>query len=115
MEHTITLPWISRTASPNGGGHYRTIHGTRMRRKTDAWLCCRELPRPKGVDHIPLTIIFNPPTNQRFDLDNALASLKGDLDGIAARLKIDDRMFRPIVLDVGQVGKPGSVDVTLSY
>lgn len=115
MEHKISLSWLDRKTSPNSRGHYMTIHGARKKRKCDAWALCCGLPKPKTDENIPITIIFNPPTAQRFDLDNALASLKGDIDGIAARLGVDDRQFRPITLDVGSIGKPGSVEITLTY
>lgn len=115
-KHTITLPWISSKTNPNGGGHYLTVHGARKKRKGQAWQCACGIPKPKDKNKkIPVTIVFNHPTKRMVDMDNAIASLKGDIDGIAAYLGVDDKVFRPITLDDGVIGKPGSVEVTLTF
>lgn len=62
---------------------------------------------PEGT--IPLSIVFCCPDKRRRDADNLHSALKNQLDGVAAALGVDDSRFRPILLDFGPVGKPGSV------
>jgi hypothetical protein len=40
-----------------------------------------------------------------------LAAMKSALDGVAEALGVDDSRFRPILIDVGEVEKPGRVIV----
>lgn len=52
--------------------------------------------------------MFYPP-HSGYDLDNCLAALKSGLDGMADGLKVNDRMFRPITIDFGDVVPGGEV------
>lgn len=53
----------------------------------------------------PVKLIFHCRDRRRRDLDNLLASCKSLLDGVASGLSIDDRYFRPITIDFGEVDK----------
>lgn len=57
---------------------------------------------------MPISIIFHPP-HSNYDLDNCLAALKAALDGVAMALKMNDKMFRPISIDFGDVVPGGEV------
>ena len=48
---------------------------------------------------VQLKVTFVAPDNRSRDLDNLLACIKPQLDGVASALGIDDKLFRPIVLD----------------
>lgn len=81
--------------------------------KQDAFYCTKEKkisPFPDGK--ITLKIVFFCPNNRRYDQDNAVASLKSGLDGIALALGVNDSRFA--IKDVQMVYQPpGCVEVTL--
>lgn len=54
---------------------------------------------------VALSLIFHASTNRSYDLDNALASCKAVVDGMAAGLGINDKQFRPITIDRGMPDK----------
>lgn len=54
---------------------------------------------------VPLSLTFHASTNRSYDLDNALASCKAAIDGLANGLGINDRQFRPITIDRGAADK----------
>jgi crossover junction endodeoxyribonuclease RusA len=54
---------------------------------------------------IPLTLTFHASTNRSYDLDNALASCKAAIDGLATGLGINDKQFQPITIDRGKPDK----------
>lgn len=66
----------------------------------------------KGDAPIALHITFYPPDKRRRDRDNAQASLKHHLDGIADALGVDDYRFRP-TYDFAEPEKPGRVEVKI--
>ena len=46
---------------------------------------------------IAVRLTFCPPSARRFDLDNALSSMKAALDQMAATLGVDDALFVPTI------------------
>ena len=67
-----------------------------------------------GLHNIHLFMFFHAATNRSFDLDNALASSKAILDGLASGLGINDKQFRPITIDYGAPDKNHPrVEITL--
>jgi len=65
----------------------------------------------KIIGDCPLKLIFYPATKRAFDLDNALASMKPAIDGLAIGLGINDKQFCPITLDRGECDKNPRVEV----
>lgn len=62
---------------------------------------------------ISVSIVFYPPRNTG-DLDNMLSSCKALFDGISDAWGINDKLFRPITLDVGRADKGNPrVEITL--
>jgi len=53
--------------------------------------------------HLTITF-YAPKKNQRYDLDNALASIKAGLDGISAIVGVDDGQWSLTIKKGGQVG-----------
>lgn len=51
--------------------------------------------RPSPDCPLPVKITFCPPDRHHRDDDNMIGSLKSGRDGMAAALRIDDRMLRP--------------------
>lgn len=68
---------------------------------------------PDHTGLFPLSLEFCPPTKRKFDRDNALAAMKGALDGLAQALEIDDSQFEPILLRRGQPTPGGVVIVRI--
>lgn len=90
------LPWPPRILSPNGRGHHMAVYKAKKAAKRAGGNAVLAAGRPRFAQGAPLsvTITFHPPTRAVPDEDNAIASLKAYLDGIAAALGVDDRMFR---------------------
>ena len=85
----IELPWPNARLSPNARVHWAARTAVSKRARNDA----RWILRSSGL-RIPaecrLEIEFIRSTRIRFDLDNALASLKWALDGLARESGCDD-------------------------
>lgn len=96
---TITLPWPHADLSPNARVHPMALHRARKRAKNEAWGLTKALMGPLHIRHgswrgpVEVAITFHPSANRVFDLDNALARIKGHIDGIALALGIDDGAF----------------------
>lgn len=62
---------------------------------------------------IPLSIVFIAPDARLRDLDNCLAAAKPQIDGIADALGVNDKRFRPILLNYVAGDKPGAMLVAV--
>jgi len=62
---------------------------------------------------VALDIVFHPPDNRKRDLDNLLCSCKNLFDGMAKAIELDDKNFRPITINFGEVIEGGKVKITL--
>lgn len=116
MTFTITLPYPGPVLSPNARAHWRKVSAARVVQKREAFVVTYDAvgstsSRPVFTS-ARLTLTFHPRTAHRFDLDNALASMKGAIDGISAALNIDDSKFA-IELRRGEKRKGGAVVVTV--
>ena len=94
----VILPWPSRDLSPNGRVHWAVKRRAAIQQGNDA----RALALAAGwrslnaePDEVQVALTFCPPSLRRFDLDNALASIKAALDQLAATLGVDDSLFVP--------------------
>lgn len=111
------LPWPDPALNPNrkNGKHWGATSAAKDKRKADArWLVLVEM-RKNGyvppVGRLPVSLTFCPPDKRRRDLDNLLASMKSDLDGVAQALGMDDQNFDPLTLKRGEPVKGGCVIV----
>ena len=104
----IKLPWPPRVLSPNDRSHWTKKSASRAKQRSDAALIAGKKPHDGNIH---LMITFCPPTKRAFDLDNALSSIKGALDGIADAWGVNDKCFRPVTIDFGPVEKGGAVYV----
>lgn len=95
----VTFPWPPRELSPNARIHWAAkARAVKSSRRT-CWALALE--RKLSVDWagpIEVRLIFHPPSNRGYDLDNAIASLKSCLDGLADALRVDDSRFQLIVI-----------------
>ena len=93
----ITLPWPPRALSPNGRVHWADKHRATKAARHDAFYAAKAARVAVAAGDVPviLDIALHPPTKNLPDTDNALASCKAYLDGIADALKVNDRCFDP--------------------
>lgn len=107
----ITLSWPSSKLSPNARGHWRNKQAPKEMLKQEGYdqavASCMEFEDDDSAIHLCIT--FHPPDKRHRDLDNMFASIKYGLDGVAMGWCVNDRRFRPITLDVGEVVKGGKV------
>lgn len=87
----IILPWPPTALSPNARGHWSKLaKAKKAYREACAWTAKLHGASPIQADRLHLTLEFVPPSRRAFDLDNALASCKAGLDGLADVLCVDD-------------------------
>lgn len=113
----VRLPFPPPELFPNrrAGKHWGATHAAKVKAREDGHYLARMEShhfRDRGGD-IPVSIVFCPPDKRRRDLDGCLSAMKPALDGIASALGVDDSRFRPVLLNVGPVGKPGAAIVAL--
>lgn len=117
----IELPWPDSSLAPNrkNGRHWGAVHSAKVKRLADARLLTLAAMRQAG--YIPptgllaLTLTFCAPDRRRRDLDNLLAALKADFDGVAQALGVDDQLFEPLTLRRGDPVKGGCVVVEVGH
>lgn len=115
---TIILPWPDMSLMPNrkNGKHWGSTQAAKVRARQDGYLaakavCTNAVNLP---DRIPLSIDFIAPDRRARDIDNMLACIKPQIDGIAQALGIDDKRFRPITINDGlDAQKRGFVKVEI--
>lgn len=107
---SICLPWPSSALSPNARGHWAMKAAAKRRARMDGFLAAKAAKVPAGRT---IAITFHAPDNRHRDLDNMLASIKGQLDGIADAIGVDDSEWS-ISITKGEVRKGGCVIVEVS-
>lgn len=108
----IVLPWPPTATSPNasGQGNWRKKSEAAASYKRTCWAICKEAKLTKlDLPQVDVTMIFNPPSARRYDLDNMLARTKQGLDAVSDAIGIDDSKWRTITLERGDVMPGGSV------
>lgn len=100
----LTLPYPPSELNPNKRLHWAQKIKIKNAEK-DMGIALSLGYRGQITGDVPLTLVFYPQTKRSFDLDNALASLKAALDGVAHGLGINDKQFRPITIDRGHPDK----------
>lgn len=106
----LELPWPSRSLSPNHRAHWSAIARAKRTARNTACLLARDAKVKPGT---ALHLIFCPPDNRLRDIDNALASMKASIDGIADAWGVNDRSFR-LSMQWGEVYPNGRVIVQVS-
>lgn len=112
----VRLPFPPSELMPNRskGVHWAALSKVREKYRNDAFNLAKATPRAEyGDGNIPVSIVFSTPDRRGRDLDNLLASIKHGLDGIAAALGLDDRRFKPLLVDSVLGEKPGCVIVAV--
>lgn len=106
----VRLPFPARELFPNrkNGKHWsatRSIKDAQHEAARKATQSALEAwKEPEGS--IPLSLLYLTPDKRHRDCDNMLAASKAMLDGMAHALGVDDRRFRPVLVD-WVLGPPG--------
>lgn len=102
----IVLPWPDARLSPNARVHHQVLAAAKKQARKDGAYATLEAMHGRigatrahfaGDFGIPMRILFVPPDKRLRDADNALASMKAYLDGIADALAVNDERFRPSI------------------
>lgn len=117
----IDLPWPDPSLAPNrkNGKHWTATHAAKGKRLADARILTLQAMRlhdyvpPTGT--LALVVTFHAPDKRRRDLDNLLAALKPDFDGVSQALGVDDQLFNPLTLRRGEPVKGGAVVVEVGH
>lgn len=106
---TIILPWPDSRLMPNrkNGKSWTSTQDVKIRARQDGHFAAIAATKDwhgKISGFVHLRVTFCAPDNRHRDMDNLLACIKPQLDGISKALGIDDKWFRPITIDA-QVDK----------
>jgi crossover junction endodeoxyribonuclease RusA len=96
----LVLPWPPKELSPNARVHRLAKAKAAKAYRHACWALTKESKVALSATPVHLQVTFVPPTKQARDLDNCLASIKSGLDGVADALGVNDRLFRPITIDM---------------
>ena len=111
MTAVATFPWPPAALSPNGAhGHWTAKSKAAREYKAACWAACRDLA-PLGADAAEVGVIFQPPRNGRYDLDNQLARIKQGLDAFAEAIGVDDGRWVSVTLERGDKTPGGAIHV----
>lgn len=105
----IELPWFQNDTRPNARKHWTARSKAKNIDKELGYHNAFPLKNKVKSGNISLSITYHPSSNRHMDLDNCLAGCKGQIDGIALGLGVNDKNFRPITIDFGEVIKNGKV------
>lgn len=115
MKIHIILPYPPSELNPNKRLHW--AQKSKIKNAEKDMACALTLAHKGQIKgDISLSLVFHAATNRSYDLDNALASCKAAIDGLAIGLDINDKQFRPITIDRGKPDKDNPrVEVFIGY
>ena len=96
----LVLPWPPKELSPNARVHRMAKAKAAKAYRHACWALTKEARITLKRTPVSIRVTFVPPTKQARDLDNCLAAIKSGLDGVADALKVNDKDFRPITIDI---------------
>ena len=105
MSAIIRLPFPARELFPNKtkGRQWGATSKIRAEQRTAGKLCAQAALQTTGpqewTDSIPVSLLYVMPDKRHRDLDNCLAASKAILDGVAEAMGVDDKRFKPILVD----------------
>ena len=118
MSIVIELPFPPSELMPNrkNGKHWGSTHDIKTGARETAYKATQKAmeawKEPEG--NIPISILFVSPDKRHRDLDNLLAASKAAVDGIAEALGVNDKRFRPILIDSAYAGGVGATVVAVN-
>jgi crossover junction endodeoxyribonuclease RusA len=99
----IRLPFPAPELFPNrkNGKHWGATSGIKTQQHDAGYWATKQAATnylaPDGF--IPLSLMFVTPDKRHRDCDNMLAASKALLDGVALAIGIDDKRFKPVLVD----------------
>lgn len=111
----VRLPFPDKKLMPNrkNGKHWTSTVYSKSAQKTESYACTLEALQQTGPQEwretIPLSLLYMTPDKRHRDLDNLLAASKALIDGMAQALGVDDKRFRPIMIDAALGPKEGGL------
>lgn len=111
----IRLPFPDKSLMPNkkNGKHWTSTVARKDGQKRDAYILTGDAMKKAGPqtwpEHIPLSMMYLTPDKRHRDLDNLLAASKALIDGMAQALGVDDKRFKPILIDAVLGPKEGGL------
>ena len=115
MSLIVRLPWPDSRLMPNrkNGKSWVSTARIKTEQREAAYLCTLAALKLSGdqkwKEYIPLSLVYMPPDKRHRDLDNLHAGSKAILDGMAQALGIDDKRFKPVLVDCVYCGGEGAV------
>lgn len=110
----VTLPWppAATSANASGQGKWRRKAGAARDYKANCAILCKAAKVPMlDAPAADVTVIFCPPRNVLFDLDNMVGRAKQGLDAVAEAVGIDDSKWASMMLERGEKTPGGAVHV----
>ena len=110
----VQLPWppAATSANASGQGKWRKKASAARDYKADCAILCKAARVPfLDAPAADVTVIFCPPTSNRFDLDNMVGRAKQGLDAVAEAVGIDDGKWASMMLERGEKTPGGAVHV----
>lgn len=95
------FPWYPKELNPNSSCHFQTKAKKKAIYKNICYYTTLEAKIPQG-QYTELHLTFFKPNRRPMDLDNMLAAMKSGLDGMCQALKIDDKVFKKITIEVAE-------------
>lgn len=101
----VRLPFPDKSLMPNkkNGNHWAKTNNAKNIQKFDGYVLTMQALDQAGpqewTENIPLSLIYMMPDKRHRDLDNLLAASKAIIDGIAQAIGVDDKRFKPILVD----------------
>jgi len=102
MSLVIRLPFPAAELFPNrkNGKHWGATNGIKTQQHDEGYWSTKAAGAFDAPDgYIPLSLLFLMPDKRHRDCDNMLAASKAILDGVASALGVDDKRFKPILID----------------
>ena len=84
------LPYPPAVLNPNRKVHWGKKHKAFQAYKADCYMLAKQHPR-----RMEFSVDFYPPDKRKRDIDNAIASFKAGMDGMAQAWGVDDSQFKP--------------------
>jgi len=105
---TLTFSWPIDT-SLNARLHWAKRKQANDVNFLDGWASARQARMTMPSGEYMLIYWFHPPDKRKRDLDNMLARMKKHQDGMFDAWGLDDSCIRRVILEWGEVEKPGRV------
>ena len=89
--HEVYFDWPVPALSPNARLHWSVKARAAKQYRLHCYMLAKNAKLEKRVN---LHIVFMPPDNRKYDLDNLIARMKSGLDGLADALGVNDNQFK---------------------